>query len=274
MSKTSAQIPFAPPRHGHITPMDRQAGMTLLEIMISLSLGLLLLTGIGTIYVGSNQTYRVQEDSARLQETGRYAIEIIGRSIRQAGYPATISIDLNQPNFSGTPITGSNGAGSAPDVVTVQYDWTSGERSCDADSTGVAGDWVQNSFNIDTANFLLRCDGEIAAAPGAPGNGSTLVEGVEDLQILYGIDTTGDQSADSYTATPASWGQVVSARICVLARSINQGIAVGNQRYLNCAGALGTASTVATAYTTAADTRLRRPFVATFNLRNRISRLP
>ena len=38
-----------------------QAGMTLLELMISLSLGLLLVAGIGTIYVGSNQTYRVQE---------------------------------------------------------------------------------------------------------------------------------------------------------------------------------------------------------------------
>jgi len=100
-----------------------------------------------------------------------------------------------------------------------------------------------------------------------------LLSNVEDLQLLYGIDLTGDQSADRYTATPANWNQVVSARVCVLVRSPNTGVVAGNQNFLNCAGALGTAAAGAE-FTNAADTRLRRAFVATFNLRNRINNLP
>lgn len=50
-----------------------------------------------------------------------------------------------------------------------------------------------------------------------------LVEGIENLQIEYGIDTpTVDGAPDSYTATPAdvnAWRAVVSAKIGVLARN-------------------------------------------------------
>jgi type IV pilus assembly protein PilW len=51
-----------------------------------------------------------------------------------------------------------------------------------------------------------------------------LVEGIEDMQIEYGRDTTGggDGAADVYTASPASvaqWSQVVSLRLHLLARN-------------------------------------------------------
>lgn len=265
-----------------------QAGMTLLEIMISLTLGLILLTGIGTIYVGSNQTYRVQEASARLQETGRYAIEIIGRSMRQAGY-ANMPLAKIAPAsaFGGTPINGADNACPVTvpviDMVTVQYDGIAAEQDCQGTNIA-AGQIVENTFFVESN--ALRCDARLSAAAQTPpaasaicpnaaaANGEELVQNVEDLQIVYGIDTDNDQSANSYTATPGNWSQVVSARVCVQARSEDQGITVGNQRFLNCAGALGSAATAATAYTTAADTRLRRTFIATFNLRNRIKRVP
>ena len=54
--------------------------------MVALALGLLLIAGVGAVYLGSNQTYRVAQESARIQESGRYALDVIGRSLRQAGY--------------------------------------------------------------------------------------------------------------------------------------------------------------------------------------------
>ncbi len=255
----------------------------MLELMISLSLGLLLLVGIGTIYVGSSQSNRVQEENARIQETGRFALETMGRSIRQAGYTA-ISVQLKNPKltFSGTPITGLNTACPAgtpsTDVITVQYDGTAGEQDCQAGNVN-AGEIVQETYFI--ADDSLRCNATRAAAPVPPAAcpasdaGAQLLRNIEDMQVVYGIDTNGDQATDQYTATPANWGQVVSARVCVLVRSDNQGIVAGRQSYLNCAGALGTA-TGAAATTTApeGDTRLRRAFVATFNLRNRVTLPP
>jgi len=113
------------------------------------------------------------------------------------------------------------------------------------------------------------------------GGTQTLISDVEDFQVIYGIDTTGgDQSADQYVAAPsaAQWPLVVTARICVLVRSANNGLTAAPQRFLNCAGALGTApATLAGGGLTdagAGDLRLRRSFVATYNLRNRINATP
>jgi type IV pilus assembly protein PilW len=249
--------------------MQSQAGLTLLELMIALTLGLLLLTGIGTIYIGSNQTYRVQEQNARIQESGRYALDVIGRSVRQAGY---WNIPINpvalQTAFGGTPISGANGAGTAADTVTVQYDGGVGDRDCEGNNV-TAAMVVQDVIQLDAANFELECDGN-AEAGGAVVDPQPLVSNVEDLQFLYGIDTTGDQSADRYVAAPGNWNQVVTVRACVLIRSEERGITTSAQSFLTCANALSGTGTL----TAAGDSRLRRTFVATFNLRNRVTNLP
>jgi type IV pilus assembly protein PilW len=258
--------------------------MTLLELMISLALGLLLLTGIGTIYMGSNQTYRVQEENARIQESGRFALEVIGRSLRQAGsWEMPLNTNIFKTAFVGTRITGTHNAGPpVVDTVTTQYDGVAGDRDCEgtvvtaamvAAATPPGSIVVTDAYRRDAANLELECDGIDVDNAFQP-----LVSNVEDLQILYGIDNDGGviPSANRYTATPGNWNQVVSVRVCVLIRSEQAGITTlqaGSttqwQRYLNCAGALGTA-TGAAAFTDAADSRLHRAFVSTFNLRNRV----
>jgi len=266
------------PRH-----VSRQSGISLLELMVSLGLGLLLMVGIGTIFVGSNQTYRVQDDNARIQEAGRYALEIIGRSIRQAGANAPMSstggiVPCSPP--IGTAITGTDGAGGASDTLSVQMcaqpDELDGGVWNMRDCTGRlanAGTLVTNAFALNGTD--LRCTGTVVVAGVAQVQTQPLLSNIEDLQVIYGIDTNGDQSVQQYKAVlvAADLPRVLTARVCVLIRSEGLGVAVGNQTYLNCAGALGTA-TGAGASTTAGDTRLRRAFVATFSLRNRINLVP
>lgn len=51
-----------------------------------------------------------------------------------------------------------------------------------------------------------------------------LVEGIENVQYEYGLDTSGDGSPDTYTAAPATvtqWAQVVAVRVHVLARNVD-----------------------------------------------------
>lgn len=261
----------------------RQAGLTLLELMISMTLGLLLVAGIGTIYVGSNQTYRVQEENARIQESGRYALEVIGRNIRQAGAdaplsytPTALTLDCLPTN---TPaciaISGTDNAinGTAFDTLASQLYANPDENNAGVlgirDCSGgfaAQGTLVTNTFAINGTD--LRCTGSVGGA--AP-----LISNVEDFQVLYGIDTDNNQAANQYTTAPANLNQVVSVRVCVLIFSAAQGITTARQTYLNCGGALGTL-TGANAFTQAAvgDSRLRRAFVATFNLRNRVNNLP
>lgn len=245
-----------------------QAGLTLVEMMVAMTLGLLILLAVSSIYIGSRQTFRMQDDNARLQETGRFALEVLGRSIRQAGFwNMPINPVATATAFVGTPITGVNGAGAVPDTITVQYDGVAGDRDCEGNALA-ANAVVQDAYRLN--NSELQCDGNADATV----DHQALVSDIEDVQILYGIDINNDQSVDQYTAAPANWNQVFSARVCVQARSANH---VNNapQRFLNCGGALGTASGGAEFTTAGAnDRRLRRTFVATFNLRNRVSNVP
>lgn len=63
-----------------------QAGVTLIELMVSLVIGSLLIAGAITVYVQSRGTYRVTETAARLQEVARYALDTIDADVRMAGY--------------------------------------------------------------------------------------------------------------------------------------------------------------------------------------------
>ncbi|MBR9885271.1 MAG: prepilin-type N-terminal cleavage/methylation domain-containing protein [Oceanospirillales bacterium] len=63
-----------------------QKGFTIIEIMIALTLSLILVAGLTQIFVANSRTFNVGEASARTQETGRLALSIMSREIRNADY--------------------------------------------------------------------------------------------------------------------------------------------------------------------------------------------
>ena len=91
-----------------------QNGMTLIEIMIALLIGLFLLGGIIQIFLGTKQTYRMQENLGRLQESGRLAMDFITKDIRASGFQGcpnllavnpTSFINIQGPNTKPNPLT-------------------------------------------------------------------------------------------------------------------------------------------------------------------------
>lgn len=77
--------------------IHRQHGLTLVEIMIALTISLVLLAGVLQIFISNQQTYRVQEAAARVQESGRFAFNFMTRDIRMAGFFGCGSL-VNTPN--------------------------------------------------------------------------------------------------------------------------------------------------------------------------------
>ncbi len=63
-----------------------QKGLSLIELMVAMLIGLILIAGIGNIFIDSKRTYSFQQGLARIQENGRMALEFLGRDIRMAGY--------------------------------------------------------------------------------------------------------------------------------------------------------------------------------------------
>jgi type IV pilus assembly protein PilW len=61
-------------------------GWTLVELLVAMALGLLIIAGIGQIYLAAKRSYDIQNSIAQLQEVGRYATEVLTQDIRRAGY--------------------------------------------------------------------------------------------------------------------------------------------------------------------------------------------
>jgi type IV pilus assembly protein PilW len=62
-----------------------QTGFTLVELMISLVLGLLLVAGVLNILNSNKENYRVTENLARIQENARVSFDLMSRDVREAG---------------------------------------------------------------------------------------------------------------------------------------------------------------------------------------------
>ena len=93
------------------------------------------------------------------------------------------------------------------------------------------------------------------------GNAQELVEGIEDMQIRYGVDDDGDRFPNQYLDADnvPDFEDVVAVRIMLLVRSLDDFVTEDPQTY-----------TFNGVQTTAADRRIRQVFTATIALRNRI----
>lgn len=69
-------------RAGHLRC---QHGLTLIELMISLVLGLVIVGGVLSIFVSTNQTAKLNDNLMRVQENARNAFDLMARDIREAG---------------------------------------------------------------------------------------------------------------------------------------------------------------------------------------------
>jgi len=108
-----------------------QAGMTLIEIMVSLSIFMIVLFGVYTIYDTGEAQYSKSSHKWDVQSQARLALERMAREIRMAGYdPATAVTDPLRIATNDTITLRANvGDGNGLEYVTY------GLRNCDNAAT-------------------------------------------------------------------------------------------------------------------------------------------
>lgn len=66
--------------------LNRQTGLSLIELMVAMLISLLLLGGVVQVFLSSKKLYSTNTALARVQENGRFATDFLTFDIRQAGY--------------------------------------------------------------------------------------------------------------------------------------------------------------------------------------------
>lgn len=162
------------------TPSGRIAGFTLVELMISLLLGLLLIAGVGSVFLANKDAYRSNEALSQAQDAARTAFEFLARDIRAAG-------------------SNPCGAGSVQSALT-------GSEECGG--TEVLPGWVDDfaeaiSGTEDAASIAgLPGSGNV----GAPVSGSDAIRigKAEDLGIRLDEDEPAPTAANLKLAAPTA----------------------------------------------------------------------
>lgn len=72
-------------QHANPTSAARSRGVSLIELMIALALGLVVVLAASMVFVGSRQASRTTEGLSRTQETARNAFELMARDLRETG---------------------------------------------------------------------------------------------------------------------------------------------------------------------------------------------
>ncbi len=79
----------------HINQVGRQTGLSLIEVLVSLAIGVIILTAIGTAYVNSTNSTRQREDQAELNDPARIVMRLLRQNLTLAGYVDVFDLDAN-----------------------------------------------------------------------------------------------------------------------------------------------------------------------------------
>ena len=161
----------------------RQLGVTLIELLISLALGLAVLVGLSAVYVAAKQSFRYQETSGRLQEDASYALDAIAKDLRMTGFAGCRGVDA--VTVSGTTTYYPTlGLTTAPTAIT-------GPNPL---ATVVSADAMVTFKPLSPANIVRGFDATVPSAMFAVGSVPT--SGTTDSLYFTG----GSMNAVSVTA--------------------------------------------------------------------------
>lgn len=90
-------LPLRSPRSARQPGLCRQRGMTLVEWMVSITIGLVLLAGLTGLIARQSSTQAELEKSSRQIENGRYAMQLLNEDIQMAGYYGEFSAAITAP---------------------------------------------------------------------------------------------------------------------------------------------------------------------------------
>jgi len=96
-------------------------GFSLVELMVALVITLILLAGIGQIFMSSKKSYVIQDTLGRMQENGRYAMDVLTADLRRAGYWGGNS-DVN--TIQGTLGVNITSTEACPSTTSGPSEWT------------------------------------------------------------------------------------------------------------------------------------------------------
>lgn len=180
-----------------------QAGLTLVEMMVAISLGLVLLASIAQVFLANSESARFGSALARLQEGGRFALDEMATDLRMAGF-----LGCRAPGASENVMVTGASAGFAPLL---------GLQGWEADGTAPG-----SAPPLDAAAVPATVDDQAwQGSPGGPAleaisalRGSDLLRTWHAVAESAAIDSVAGSEVRVGGGTPVAAGDLVTLSDC------------------------------------------------------------
>ncbi len=210
-----------------------QRGLNLIELMISIVIGLFISLMVVQYLSTSSKLFKRQGVDVNLESNATFAISYLSQFIRQAGSNSPVGTDVpfhigscdgEDPNDPDNPCTYNSNTADGSDQIAVQMvPWN--QRDCVGNEVD-EGERIANVFSV--VDSSLFCRGYSVADRQWLGEGESLIDGIDQLQVLYGVtDDSGvidryvnasevaqDGAADIDAL--AMWDRIRSVKLAVL----------------------------------------------------------
>ncbi|MFA7552720.1 MAG: PilW family protein [Spongiibacteraceae bacterium] len=183
--------------------LKSQQGLSLIELMIAITLGIVLMGAALQFMLSTRQTYDLNDDISRIQENGRMALDIIVKDLQMAGYRHPLNV-LNggKPSFfldcvnaeGATTPCAADGGTNTSDTLSIQFDPPPDNGTIETDCTGASvptSDIIANIYTVRVVDGIssLYCQSYNASTNTDISAAVPLVDGIDNMQVLYRVTT-------------------------------------------------------------------------------------
>lgn len=245
-----------------------QRGLSLLELMVGLAIGMLVVLAALVSTSQSRQSGTTLHNAIALDRDAASVWRVLSSDLRHAGaHSLQPAGGTNQVEFrpwqaapvvngTATSILGANGAAGAPDSLTLTVDLPHklpGGNCLGRQASGHVAISTYSLKNEELDCSVTAVTFDIDGTRKEKTEAAALVAGVRDFQVRY-AEWTG--ASLQYVDSPAQWAQVTAVEVCLhLAGPVNGEVAAD---ITDCSGAPRAV----------ADGRLHRVYRQVFQLRN------
>lgn len=194
-----------------LPPFSGARGLSLVELLVALAVSLGVLLAAAVLLAGADDAHGAHADAVEVDDSGRYALALIGRAVRQGAFVDWERLGTASPDPAApAPLAGLDdrtlaktgaaianalpGAVHGSDVLAVRYPGAGAAPDGDGSVLNCAGFAVHEAEEGWSIFYVARNAGgeaELRCKYRGASNWSAdaVVKGVDGFQVLYGIDT-------------------------------------------------------------------------------------
>lgn len=191
----------------------KQQGISLIELMISMALGLFLLAGLSYAFITMSNTAVTRKNLSDVHDTQRISMYLLSSFIQQTGYYIYASGVTSTTAFPAETVTGNgstitfaagqtiSGTSATSDSISVRYFANSDfpQGTCSNISSTSANIKYTDVFSINAAGSLI-CE----ETAGGTYSSRVIADNVSKMVVTYGVEKNANSgSVNIYVTDPS-----------------------------------------------------------------------